>query len=126
MTRSLSLTKVAAFKQELRSLMEQLKAEVSEEMHQQLTGHTHTTDVHDRGEEAETSVEIMLNVEMLAKHSDELAECYKALQRIESGDFGFCIDCEEEIELSRLSANPSASRCIRCQSVFESALSKSA
>ena len=38
-----------------------------------------------------------------------------ALSRIAQGDFGTCLDCEEEIELKRLEARPVADLCIRCK-----------
>jgi DnaK suppressor protein len=39
----------------------------------------------------------------------------KALQRIESGNFGICEKCEEEISLKRLEARPVTTLCIRCK-----------
>ncbi|HET9034140.1 MAG TPA: TraR/DksA C4-type zinc finger protein [Dokdonella sp.] len=39
-----------------------------------------------------------------------------ALQRIESGDFGSCFVCDEDIDLRRLAANPVITRCIGCVS----------
>lgn len=32
---------------------------------------------------------------------------------------GFCIDCDEEIDVARLRALPSAQRCIDCQTTHE-------
>ena len=37
-----------------------------------------------------------------------------ALRRIESGDFGGCFACGEPIDLRRLAADPTHTRCIRC------------
>ena len=37
-----------------------------------------------------------------------------ALRRIESGDFGYCFVCGEEIEKRRLTADPTVTRCISC------------
>ncbi len=37
-----------------------------------------------------------------------------ALKRIESGDFGNCYVCEEEIDTRRLQADPSNTRCLKC------------
>ena len=37
-----------------------------------------------------------------------------ALRRIDSGDFGFCFVCEEEIDWRRLEADPSNTRCLAC------------
>ena len=37
-----------------------------------------------------------------------------ALRRIESGEFGICCICGEEIDSRRLAANPITTRCIGC------------
>lgn len=39
-----------------------------------------------------------------------------ALRRIDSGDYGFCNACEEEIALRRLESDPAATLCIACAS----------
>ena len=39
-----------------------------------------------------------------------------ALRRHASGDYGFCVECEEEIGCARLQAQPEAPFCIDCQS----------
>ncbi len=42
-----------------------------------------------------------------------------ALQRIQDGSFGSCIDCESPISPKRLVALPWATRCIRCQEIAD-------
>lgn len=37
-----------------------------------------------------------------------------ALARIDSGDYGCCLDCDEEIARPRLETDPAATLCIRC------------
>ena len=37
-----------------------------------------------------------------------------ALARIEEGEFGYCLDCGEEIALARLELDPTAPKCIAC------------
>jgi RNA polymerase-binding transcription factor len=37
-----------------------------------------------------------------------------ALRRIESGDYGLCYICEEEIDPRRLTVDPTNTRCIQC------------
>jgi DnaK suppressor protein len=37
-----------------------------------------------------------------------------ALSRLESGDYGYCVECGEEIAEKRLEADPAAAFCIRC------------
>jgi len=39
----------------------------------------------------------------------------EALDRISTGAFGLCEDCEEEIELKRLEARPTTTLCISCK-----------
>lgn len=39
----------------------------------------------------------------------------EAFRRFESGDFGICLKCDEEIEEKRLLAKPEAAFCSKCQ-----------
>lgn len=39
-----------------------------------------------------------------------------ALRRIENGDYGTCIDCDEPIAAKRLEFDPTVTRCIACAS----------
>lgn len=42
-----------------------------------------------------------------------------ALQRIEEGTYGNCIDCEEKIPVMRLEVYPAAKRCVGCKEILE-------
>lgn len=42
-----------------------------------------------------------------------------ALKRIDDGDFGLCRDCDEPINPKRLEFDPTALRCIECESKRE-------
>lgn len=46
----------------------------------------------------------------------ELRRITAALERIEEGEFGYCIGCGEDIEAKRLSLNPSLPQCSKCAS----------
>lgn len=48
-----------------------------------------------------------------------LRKIEEALQRIDSGDFGFCDACGEEIEPKRLEARPTATHCFACKEEME-------
>jgi DnaK suppressor protein len=65
--------------------------------------------------ELETSMRMRLrNRESLyAKKIDE------ALVRISEGTFGSCEDCDDEIELKRLEARPTATLCVNCKEEAE-------
>ena len=44
----------------------------------------------------------------------EIAKISAALRRMDSGDYGLCVECGEEIAMSRLDAYPYANECIDC------------
>lgn len=46
----------------------------------------------------------------------------EALRRIDAGDYGYCVNCEEEIQDKRLEAVPWARHCIKCQDLQERGL----
>ncbi|PVE42201.1 conjugal transfer protein TraR [Limnohabitans planktonicus II-D5] len=49
----------------------------------------------------------------------ELGDIEAALERIQAGTYGQCIDCGVSIPPARLNAYPTAKRCIDCQTVAE-------
>ena len=49
----------------------------------------------------------------------ELQKISAALRRIEAGDYGYCLDCDEPIAIQRLTLGPAATLCIRCASARE-------
>ena len=49
----------------------------------------------------------------------ELQKIGVALKRIESEDYGYCLECDEEIAEPRLKLDPATSLCIDCASKKE-------
>ncbi len=49
----------------------------------------------------------------------KLQQVKAALQRIESGDFGICCRCQEDIDKRRLSFDPTVAMCISCAQTLE-------
>lgn len=49
----------------------------------------------------------------------ELAEVLAALERMDEGTYGACLDCGARIAAERLEARPHAARCLDCQRRFE-------
>jgi DnaK suppressor protein len=56
---------------------------------------------------------------------DELSKISATLQRIESGDYGKCVECDLEIVADRLAAYPYARECIECATLEEKIKSRS-
>jgi DnaK suppressor protein len=76
-------------------------------------------EVQDRGDEANTDQWRETNAAMIDHHVDEISGIQAALSRVESGTYGLCVDCGEQIGFQRLQAYPSANRCLACQSKAE-------
>lgn len=51
----------------------------------------------------------------------ELDAVVAAMQRLERGDYGACVDCGTDIPFDRLRAEPWALRCVDCASAHERA-----
>jgi DnaK suppressor protein len=48
------------------------------------------------------------------RRQDMLARIDGALRRLDSGEFGLCFVCGEEIADTRLAVDPTTTRCIKC------------
>jgi len=51
--------------------------------------------------------------------SQLLSRIELALQRLDHGEYGYCLQCEEPIAFARLQAQPVATLCLDCQSASE-------
>lgn len=70
---------------------------------------------------AQASTERDLSVALGERESSELLDIDAALQRIQDGSYGLCVDCGVSIPTARLHANPTALRCVACQEQLEQA-----
>jgi DnaK suppressor protein len=58
-------------------------------------------------------------VRTLEHQSKSLMQINRALERIEEGEFGICLECEEPISPKRLAAVPWAAYCLHCQQTHD-------
>lgn len=105
--------------QEIRSILLRQKESLlsgAEEALNELPGQTVFPDMGDQAS-AETDRSFMLRLrgreQRLLKKIDE------AVDRIETGTFGICEDCGEEIDIKRLYARPVTTMCIDCKTLQE-------
>lgn len=68
---------------------------------------------------ASTQVDQGIILRLRGREKILLKKIEEALQRIESGEYGVCEECSEEISLKRLEARPVTTLCIRCKSEQE-------
>ena len=69
----------------------------------------------------QAAAEFEENLKLLfkARGDVQMMDLKDALDRIENGTYGICLDCDGEIPEKRLMANPTARLCIDCQSARE-------
>ncbi len=70
---------------------------------------------------AQADAERDLAIALEERESAELVAIDSALQRIADGRFGLCDRCGSEMDTARLHANPTALRCVTCQTLHERA-----
>ena len=63
--------------------------------------------------------ELEFVVRNLERESRMLTQVDSALQRIDDGEFGTCLECEEPISPKRLAAVPWAAYCLQCQELHD-------
>ncbi len=77
--------------------------------------------VHDSGDESIAELLIGIDLAGRQRELEEMQDVEAALERIAAGSFGECMDCGDDINRSRLDAYPTAKRCLRCQTRYETA-----
>lgn len=60
-----------------------------------------------------------MSQETKLRHEEGLRNIITALSRIESGDYGYCLKCDERISTARIKVDPAVSLCIDCASRAE-------
>ncbi|WP_042875818.1 TraR/DksA family transcriptional regulator [Cupriavidus necator] len=69
----------------------------------------------DEGDLADEEVTQRQDDAMLDHYRMQLADIAAARARMQHGQYGICIDCQQPIPFSRLQAYPTAKRCTVCQ-----------
>ena len=112
---------------ELRENLLTYKKQLQQEIHDELLKEGSSSaislagKVHDKQEESLSEMLTEINLAMLSQHQHELKNLERALQRMNNGEYGTCIDCDAPIAIARIQAYPTAVRCISCQAKHEQA-----
>lgn len=111
----------APFKQQLlaqrASLQEQLRTLRGGDVSRTEASAEHFERQQDSTAQVTTARELEFALDEREKAELDLVEA--ALNRIEAGTYGHCLDCGVQIPAARLHAAPEASRCISCQEKVE-------
>lgn len=71
---------------------------------------------------ASSSVLETLKTSLQNNELEEYRIIIKALEMIDDGTYGECVDCQQPISERRLMSYPNATRCLACQELAESGL----
>jgi DnaK suppressor protein len=103
-----------------RELLQQRIAELLSDQMRTISVLTSSNDrVVDLNDQA--SMEVDRNYELRIRDRERrlILKMKEAIQRIDNGTFGICVDCEEEISEKRLIARPVTTQCIDCKTKQE-------
>ncbi len=95
------------------------KAELEAELVRLSRDRVSDDQVQDPGDQALTSTMEDINISLQNTELREYKAIVQALNMIEQGDYGICIDCKQAISERRLSLYPNATRCLACQEALE-------
>src|SRR4051812_32108184 len=80
---------------------------------------TFAGEVPDFGDQALAVELVDLNNIVAQRHANAIRDIDAALIRIEEHRFGRCVDCDDAIDVRRLSVTPTATRCVACQQLHD-------
>jgi len=78
-----------------------------------------TQELNDEGDHAAANSDSLVESAIITQQQQELAEIERALNKIESGEYGICEMCEDPIGFQRLKVKPHAVYCIDCREIVE-------
>ncbi len=76
-------------------------------------------DLADETDLTSTENETAMRMRLRNREALFLKKIEDALERIRSGTFGMCCSCQQEIQLKRLEARPTATLCVDCKEAQE-------
>ena len=97
---------------------EELEEQLAQ-MHEDQAVYPPETTGQDIGDQTISSILETLRNTLQDTELGEYKRIMKALQKIEDGTYGICVDCQKEIPEKRLKSYPNASRCVMCQEAHE-------
>ena len=95
------------------------KAELEVELSDLGADRLESDQVQDLGDQALSSTMETLRNSLHDTRIGEYQRVNKALEMIEDGTYGKCVDCGNPISEKRLKLFPNAARCLACQEAFE-------
>jgi len=110
-------TKIASFRTKLEEIRFAIAGEVQEKYK---SPQDHLTEqVADIADDAVQSYERQLMMGLGEKEFEKLRLVEEAIEKLDEGQYGICLECEELISEERLTVIPFASHCVDCLEIIE-------
>lgn len=117
----LSQSQYQEIAQNLQAQRRKLLEQISEHIHdaENQKGLDLGARLNDEGDLSVADLILDLNLENLDREAEQLQAVKDAELRLQHHEYGLCIDCDSEIKPERLQVQPTASRCLECQELYE-------
>ena len=110
-------TKIASFRTKLEEIRFSIAGEVQEKYK---SPQDHLTEqIADIADDAVQSYEHQLMMGLGEKEFEKLRLVEEAIEKLDEGQYGICLECEELISEERLTVIPFASQCVDCLEAIE-------
>ena len=110
-------TKIASFRTKLEEIRFAIVGEVQEKY--KSPQDRLTEQVANIADDAVQSYERQLMMGLGEKEFEKLRLVEEAIEKLDEGQYGICLECEELISEERLSVVPFASHCVDCLEIIE-------
>ena len=114
---------------ELKRMLQERQRELTQEVQGRIRGvradgAEKPHEVMDQGETSEVDIQEDIELALIQMKAETLNKINEALARLETGRYGLCFECGEEISEARLRALPFAVRCKDCEEARENAANR--
>jgi DnaK suppressor protein len=114
---------------ELKRMLEERQRELTDEVQGRIRGvradgAEKPHEVMDQGETSEVDIQEDIELALIQMKAETLNKINEALARLETGRYGHCYECGDEIAQARLRALPFAVRCKDCEETRENAANR--
>jgi DnaK suppressor protein len=102
---------------ELRQLLHSRGADVQNQVHGRIreARSDRTQEAGDSVENSDAGAQQAIEFSLIQMSAETARRIEQALVRLDAGEFGYCLECKDEISEARLRALPFALRCTACE-----------
>jgi len=105
--------------QDIRKILLERKRDLEDELSEMRQERFLDDSIQDQGDQALSSTMENLKTSFQDSKLEEYHRVVQAIEMLNEGTYGICMDCSSKIPEKRLTMFPNATRCLACQELFE-------